>query len=204
MPIIEKLSLPKISFNSLEDAKKAAMKCQKCELHKTRTNIVFSQGNPKAKVMLIGEGPGQNEDESGIPFVGRAGKLLDKILETTGINREKDLYICNIVKCRPPNNRKPTSEEIECCSEYLLTQIKLVQPKFILLAGATAVKGILKTREGITKIRGNWYEDIYGAKAMPIFHPSYLLRNPSMEEGKPKWLMLQDMQIIKNSMEQLN
>lgn len=191
-------------FNSLEETKEEALKCQKCVLCKTRNNVVFSKGSPQAKVMIIGEGPGQHEDESGIPFVGRAGKLLDKILESQEIDKEKDVYICNIVKCRPPKNRVPTPEEMEACWEYLEAQIKFMAPKIILLTGSTAVRKILKVKLGITKIRGNWYEDIYGARAMPIYHPSYLLRNPSNEKGKPKWQMWQDIKEIRRYMDELD
>jgi DNA polymerase len=197
------INLPETTFESLEEAKDAAMKCSRCKLSQTRTNVVFAQGNPKASVMLIGEGPGQHEDESGIPFVGRAGKLLDQILESVDIKREEDLYICNIVKCRPPKNRKPETDEMEACQDYLAAQIRYVKPKIILLAGATAVQGILKTKQGITKIRGSWYENIYGAKAMPIFHPSYLLRNQSKAVGSPKWNMWQDIKEIKKEMDRL-
>lgn len=192
LPKTEKENTLTSNYKSLNDAKNSAMNCQNCILCKTRTNVVFSRGNPEAKVMIIGEGPGQHEDESGIPFVGRAGQLLDKILESQNIDIEKDVYICNIVKCRPPKNRVPTPEEMEACWEYLEAQIKYTAPKIILLTGSTAVRKLLKTTQGITKIRGSWYENIYGAKAMPIYHPSYLLRNPSKEPGKPKWQMWQD------------
>ncbi|MEW5820746.1 MAG: uracil-DNA glycosylase [Cyanobacteriota bacterium] len=201
LPKVEPPLLPETSFLSLEDAKEAAMNCKKCILAQSRTKVVFSQGNPEAKVMLIGEGPGQHEDESGIPFVGRAGQLLDKIFESVDIVRERDVYICNIVKCRPPKNRVPAPEEMDCCYDYLAAQIRYVNPKIILLAGSTAVKGILKTKQGITKIRGTWYENVFGAKAMPIFHPSYLLRNQSKQVGSPKWLMWQDIQEIKRQMD---
>lgn len=203
LPKIEKKVWPETSFNSLEEAKEAAMSCNKCILAKSRTKVVFAQGNPGASVMLIGEGPGRHEDESGIPFVGKAGQLLDKIFESVEINRERDVYICNIVKCRPPENRVPTPEEMNACWDYLAAQINFVKPQIILLAGSTAVKGILKTKQGITKIRGNWYEDIFGAKAMPIYHPSYLLRNQSKEVGSPKWQMWQDIKEIKKAMDTL-
>jgi DNA polymerase len=146
--------------------------------------------------MVVGEAPGQNEDETGLPFVGRAGQLLEKILQSVKINTEKDVYICNVNKCRPPNNRVPTNEEIEACKPYLLEQIRLVNPKIILLTGATAVKGLIGDKRGITKIRGTWME-WEGRLCMPIFHPSYLLRNPSREVGSPKWLMWQDIQAVR-------
>lgn len=207
LPVIKEIkkesTLPETTFKSLEEAREAAMGCQKCVLCKHRTKVVFERGNPLAKVMLIGEGPGQQEDEKGLPFVGKAGQLLDKILEAGNISREKDIYICNIVKCRPPENRVPAPDEMEACWDYLAAQIKYINPKIILLSGTTAVKGVLKAKEGITKIRGRWYDDVYGAKAMPIFHPSYLLRNQSNAEGSPKWLMWQDIKEIKAQIDQL-
>ena len=201
---VEKSQWPDTNYKTLEEAKQAAFNCHKCTLAPTRNNVVFAQGRPDAPIMLIGEGPGQHEDESGIPFVGRAGQLLDKIFNAVNFTRKEHIYITNIVKCRPPQNRVPTPEEMECCWEYLAAQIRYVQPKIILLCGSTAVKGILKTKQGITKIRGNWYENVYGAKAMPIFHPSYLLRNPSNEEGKPKFLMWQDIQEIRREFDSLS
>lgn len=188
---------------SLEALSQAAAECLRCPLGATRIRSVFADGNPHAQIMLIGEGPGQQEDESGIPFVGRAGQLLTQILSSVGIDRQKDIYICNTVKCRPPQNRKPEATEMEACFPYLGGQIQNVQPKIILLAGATAVQSILKTKEGITKIRGRWFETPYGAKAMPIFHPSYLLRNPSKAPGSPKWLMWQDIQTVRKEAEAL-
>lgn len=204
IPVSNKELTTETSFNNLEEAKKCALNCDRCELSKSRINVVFSQGRPEAKVMLIGEGPGQHEDESGIPFVGRAGQLLDKIFECVDISRENDVYICNIVKCRPPKNRVPTPEEMDACWDYLAAQIKYVQPKIILLAGSTAAKAILKTKLGITKIRGQWFENVLGAKAMPIYHPSYLLRNQSKAKGSPKWQMWQDIKEIKVQMDLLN
>ena len=187
----------------LDELAKLASVCTRCELSKTRTQAVFSDGNPKAQVMLIGEGPGQNEDETGVPFVGRAGQLLTQILESVGIDRKNDIYICNTVKCRPPQNRKPEAVEQAACLPYLEGQFYWVQPKIVLLAGATAVQDVLKTKTGITKIRGQWFDLPNGAKAMPIFHPSYLLRNPSKAEGSPKWLMWQDIKTIRAEMDRL-
>lgn len=181
-----------------------AAACTQCELSKGRTMSVFSDGNPYAKLMLIGEGPGQNEDETGVPFVGRAGQLLTQILTAVNIDRKKDIYICNVVKCRPPGNRAPELNEMETCMQYLQGQIDIIRPQLILLAGATAVKAVLKTKVGITKIRGQWFETpFHGAKAMPIFHPSYLLRNPSKEPGTPKWLMWQDIQEVRRTLDGL-
>lgn len=192
-----------VDMASLEKLARLAAVCTKCVLSHSRTHSVFSDGNPEASVMLIGEGPGQNEDETGIPFVGRAGQLLTQILSSVGIDRQNDIYICNVVKCRPPQNRKPQPEEMEACFPYLEGQIQAIRPKLILLAGATAVQDILKTKQGITKIRGQWFDTPFGAKAMPIFHPSYLLRNPSKQQGSPKWLMWQDMKTLKAEMDRL-
>jgi len=189
---------------SLEELACEAAACTRCVLSRTRIQAVFSDGSPQASVMLIGEGPGQQEDETGVPFVGRAGQLLTQILASVGIDRKRDIYICNTVKCRPPQNRKPEPEEMSACFPYLEGQIYWVKPKIILLAGATAVQDILKTKQGITKIRGQWFDTPFGgAKAMPIFHPSYLLRNPSKAPGSPKWHMWQDIKEVRRMMEEM-
>jgi DNA polymerase len=169
--------------------------CTRCGLHKSRTQTVFADGNPQARLMIIGEGPGQNEDETGIPFVGKAGQLLTKMLESVGLNRAEDTYIANIVKCRPPQNRTPTPEEMAACLTHLRAQINLVQPRLIVLAGGTAVKGLLGNIGGITKVRGTW-RTWQGIPCMPIFHPSYLLRNESRAVGSPKWETWQDLKAI--------
>lgn len=189
---------------SLDELAARASVCTRCDLQYSRTHAAFSDGNPKASLMLIGEGPGQQEDEQGVPFVGRAGQLLSKILDSVGIDRQNDIYICNTVKCRPPNNRKPEPWEMEACFPYLYGQIHWVRPKIILLCGATAVQDILKTKTGITKLRGRWFETpFFGAKAMPIFHPSYLLRNNVWREGSPKWLTYQDMLAVRKELDAL-
>ena len=177
----------------LENIKNVCAQCTNCKLCLGRTNVVFSDGNPDAQIMLIGEAPGANEDARGVPFVGRAGQLLDKFLEDAGISRKKDLYICNTVKCRPPENRVPTADEKNACRVYLEAQISLVRPKIILLCGMTAVQSMMETKLPISKIRGEWFDAPFGAKMMPIFHPSYLLRNHSIEEGSPRFFMLQDL-----------
>lgn len=153
--------------------------------------------------MIIGEGPGAKEDESGLPFVGRAGQMLSKILEKGNIDRQSETYICNIVKCRPPANRVPTVDEAAACRPYLEAQIDFVKPKLIILAGATAVAGVLRVKEPISKIRGKWFEYRNGAKVMPVFHPSYLLRNDSKEVGSPKWLMWQDIKEVRAALDAL-
>ena len=178
-----------------------AQNCRACQLCDDRTNVVFHSGNPNANLMIIGEGPGQQEDEQGVPFVGRAGQLLTKILESVEINRN-DIYIANTVKCRPPKNRTPFQEEMDACRDYLVRQIQMVQPKIICLLGSAAIKSVLGPTDTISKIRGQWItkpvdymsDELY---IMPMFHPSYLLRNPSKEKGAPKWLTWTDMKEVK-------
>src|SRR5574344_62141 len=173
----------------LAQVKEKCMKCEKCSLCKTRTNTVFSGGVPNSKLMLIGEAPGYYEDMKGEPFVGKAGQLLDKILECVGFSRKENIYICNTIKCRPPENRNPLPTEKEACREYLDAQLNILKPRIILLCGNVSVQSMMPTTQGITKLRGNFFEGPHGAKMFPIFHPSYLLRNASKEVGKPKWLM---------------
>ena len=165
---------------------------------------VFSGGIPHHKLMLIGEAPGYYEDQKGEPFVGKAGQLLDKIFASVGLSRQKDVYICNTLKCRPPDNRDPLPEEKTACREYLDAQIEILKPRIILLCGRVAVNSLLNTTQGITKLRGKWFEGPYMSKMMPIFHPSYLLRNDSREKGSPKWLMWQDIQEIKKVYSQMD
>ena len=181
----------------LNKIKSKCLSCQKCSLYKSRTNLVFSDGVITNKMMLIGEAPGFNEDQEGVPFVGRSGKLLDQIFESVGLNRKDNFYICNTIKCRPPQNRNPLPEEKLACREYLDAQISILKPKIIILCGAVAVSSMLDTKLGITKIRGQWFKGPFDSKMMPIFHPSYLLRNPTKEKGGPKWLMWQDVKEIK-------
>ncbi len=184
-------------FEELEKIKQKCLKCEKCSLCKTRTNIVFSDGIPNNKLVLVGEAPGYWEDQKGLPFVGKAGQLLDKIFECVGLSRKKDVYICNTIKCRPPENRNPLPEEKLACSEYLDAQLEILKPKIILICGSVALNSLLPDKGGITKVRGQWFDGIYGSKMMPIFHPSYLLRNDSREKGSPKWLTWQDIKEIK-------
>lgn len=184
-------------FEELEDIKNQCLNCNKCSLSKTRTNIVFSGGVPNSKLMLIGEAPGYWEDQKGEPFVGKAGQLLDKIFDCVGLSRKKDVYICNTIKCRPPENRNPLLEEKDACRDFLDAQINILKPKIILICGGVALNSMLPDKGGITKVRGKWFDGPYGSKMMPIFHPSYLLRNDSREKGSPKWLMWQDIKEIK-------
>ena len=188
----------------LEQTKDKCLHCTKCPLSKTRTNVVFSGGIPNHKMMLIGEAPGFYEDQQGEPFVGKAGQLLDKILASVGFSRKEHLYICNTLKCRPPENRDPLPEEETACREYLNAQIEILKPKIILLCGRIAAHAMLGTTQGITKIRGKWYEGPNFSKMMPIFHPSYLLRNDSREKGSPKWQMWQDIKEIRRVYDQMD
>lgn len=161
--------------------------CRKCPLHRTRTNTVPGQGNGKRpEVMFIGEAPGADEDEQGLAFVGRAGQLLTKMIEAMGYTRD-EVFIANIAKCRPPDNRPPTPEEMETCIPFLKQQIAVIQPKVIVALGATAVQGLIN-QTGISKLRGNWL-DYQGTPLMPTFHPAYLLRNPPAK--KEVWADLQ-------------
>lgn len=188
----------------LEQTKYKCLHCTKCPLSKTRTNVVFSGGVPNHKMMLIGEAPGFYEDQKGEPFVGKAGQLLDKILASVGFSRNEHLYICNTLKCRPPENRDPLPEEETACREYLNAQIEILKPKIILLCGRIAAHAMLGTTQGITRIRGKWYEGPNFSKMMPIYHPSYLLRNDSREKGSPKWQMWQDIQEIRRVYDQMD
>jgi DNA polymerase len=169
--------------------KNEAVHCQRCHLAKTRHNVVFGEGNLKAKLMFIGEAPGHEEDIQGRPFVGDAGELLTRIIESMGLERE-EAYICNILKCRPPQNRNPLPEEISVCIDYLYKQIEYIKPKIICGLGKFASHTLLNTNIPITKLRGNWHE-YKGIRFMPTYHPAYLLRNPS-----DKKLVWQDMKKI--------
>lgn len=180
--------------------------CRKCGLAETRTQVVVGHGPVPCNVMVIGEAPGEQEDLQGKPFVGKAGQLLSKIFDSVGIDRESQVYIANTVKCRPPKNRTPQLSEIDACKPYLIRQIQLVQPKLLLLLGSPSLKTVLEEPLSITRVRGSWYksyvdymdEPLY---IMPMFHPSYLLRNQSKEKGSPKWLTWQDMREVKSALD---
>ena len=161
--------------------------CTRCKLSGGRKTIVFGEGNPRAELVFVGEGPGEQEDIQGRPFVGKAGQLLDRMIEAIGLKRE-DVYICNVIKCRPPGNRNPEPDEIEQCSPFLYRQLDLIRPKVVVGLGKFAVQTLLQTDEGITRIRGK-FRPYRGAKLMPTFHPAYLLRNP--ESKREAWLDLQ-------------
>ena len=170
-----------------------------CNLSNSINKIVVSRGNPLAKLMIIGEAPGAKEEELGEPFVGRSGKLLDKLLQNAGININLDVYFCNVVKCRPPNNRRPTKTEIHENLPWLYQQIKLVDPHILILVGATSLEAILKIKSPISVLRGKWI-NWEGRLVMPVFHPSYLLRNPSKEKGTPMSFTQSDFSRIKKKL----
>ncbi len=151
--------------------------CTRCKLHKARTNIVFGVGSMKAELVFVGEGPGHDEDIKGEPFVGRAGKLLTQMIEAMGLRRE-DVYICNVVKCRPPENRLPEKDEVTTCSPFLFRQIDVIRPKVICCLGSCASQTLLQTTQGISRFRGEWF-DFRGSKLIATYHPAYLLRNPN-------------------------
>ena len=175
----------------------SALACNGCPLAPTRNQVVFGDGDPHSKLLFIGEAPGADEDKQGIPFVGKAGQLLTKIFDQVEIKRS-DIYITNIVKCRPPENRVPTAQEMIACNHFLQTQILLIDPALIILLGNAPTQWILKTNERISKIRGKWF-DWHGIAVMPMFHPSHLLRfaSPTQKEGSPKHLTWIDIQEIK-------
>ncbi|MHB8137650.1 MAG: uracil-DNA glycosylase [Smithellaceae bacterium] len=164
----------------MNDLGREVVSCERCSLAVTRKNIVFGDGNPSAKIVFVGEAPGADEDEQGLPFVGRAGQLLTNIIKAMGLER-KDVYICNILKCRPPGNRNPLPEEIHLCEPFLKKQLQIISPQIICALGTFAAKTLLKTETPISALRGRFhlYEEI---KLMPTYHPAYLLRNPSAKK----------------------
>jgi uracil-DNA glycosylase family 4 len=169
---------PLLDAKSLEDLRAEIGDCRRCKLCAGRTNIVYGVGNPHARLMFVGEGPGRDEDLQGEPFVGRAGQLLNDIVtKGMGLKRE-EVYIANVVKCRPPENRNPEPDEVAACEPFLKKQIDLVQPEIIVGLGKFAVQTLLQSKVPITKVRGNWHR-YHGIKLMPTFHPAYLLRNPA-------------------------
>lgn len=171
-------------------------------LAETGHNMVIFRGNPQADLMIIGEGPGANEDRIGKPFVGRSGKLLDKILVSVNFDTENDIYVANSVFRRPPNNRDPRADELAYYEPYLWEIIRLVDPKIIIVTGRYAMRVVLGERQGITRVRGNWYEKD-GRWIMPIFHPAYLLRNPRKTPGSPKSLMWRDIQEVRRKYDEI-
>jgi DNA polymerase len=180
----------------LEEIRREVEQCTLCPLAKSRTQTVFGEGNPDALIMFIGEAPGEDEDRSGRPFVGKAGQLLTKILLSVGIQRE-EVYIANMVKCRPPGNRTPTLEEVEACFPYLEAQIAIVNPSVIVTLGSVSTGYLLGTKEPMSKLRGQWFDWRGGKRIFPMFHPSFLLRHESRVPGSPKYLTWQDIQEVK-------
>jgi DNA polymerase len=165
--------------------------CKRCKLHERRTQIVFGVGDPHAKLVFVGEGPGADEDAQGIPFVGRAGQLLTQMIENTAKKEgipllRKDVYICNVVKCRPPENRTPEPDEMATCGPFLARQLEAIQPRAICVLGSTAVKALLQRKEGVTRMRGNWY-DWHSIPVMVTYHPSYLLRAYNQDAKREAW-----------------
>ncbi len=186
-----------ISDDSFEKIVSEIARCEKCELCKTRRFTVPGVGNPNARLVFIGEAPGADEDACGTPFVGRAGQHLDKILKAAGFEREK-VFICNILKCRPPENRNPTLEEMHHCTPFLRRQLNLIKPSLIACLGNVAIRFVIGAdTPGVTKIHGEWFNSIFGLPVMAMYHPSYLVRSGSRERGSPNWQMWQDIQKLK-------
>jgi uracil-DNA glycosylase family 4 len=181
LPVVNAPSLfeavDRIEGDSLERIREDLGECTRCRLHKQRNKIVFGAGNPRAELVFVGEGPGHDEDVQGMPFVGRAGKLLTQMIEAMGLTREQ-VYICNVVKCRPPENRKPEDDEVATCSPYLFRQLDVIAPKAVVCLGATAAQSLLKIKDSISRYRGQWF-DYRNTKLLVTYHPAYLLRNPN-------------------------
>jgi DNA polymerase len=188
---------PELSEGETLEAIRAELNdCRRCKLAPSRQNIVFGSGNPRAELMFVGEAPGADEDEQGLPFVGKAGQLLTRIIEAMDMRRD-EVYICNILKCRPPGNRNPEQDEIAACEAFLFRQIASVNPKVICALGAFGAQTLLRTSEPIGKLRGRLI-DYRGAKMMATFHPAYLLRNPY--EKRKVW---EDLQIVRDYLKSL-
>ncbi|MDE3135964.1 MAG: uracil-DNA glycosylase [Acidobacteriota bacterium] len=181
LPVIGATSLfdsaERIEGDTLERIREDIGECTRCKLHKSRSRIVFGDGNSRAKLVFVGEGPGQEEDRQGLPFVGRAGKLLTQMIEAMGLAR-KDVYICNVVKCRPPSNRTPENDETSTCQPFLERQLAVIRPKVIVCLGNVASQALLGGGEPMSRVRGKWFK-WRGAKLLPTYHPAYLLRNPN-------------------------
>lgn len=179
----------------LKEIERQVSNCIGCPLHVTRINTVFARGSSEAKLIIVGEGPGQSEDEQGIPFVGRSGNLLDSTLTSLGIDLERDIYICNIIKCRPPGNRRPTDEEVNSCLDFFEAQVKLVETQVMVALGNTAATNLINSTFGITKIRGKVFPlKRLNKVVIPTFHPSYILRNGG-EGSEMHKLFKQDLQL---------
>jgi uracil-DNA glycosylase family 4 len=171
---------------ALAAQEQALQGCPRCKLSKSRSTVVFGSGNPRARLVVIGEGPGEEEDRQGKPFVGPAGQLLTRMLASVGFDRERDCYICNVVKCRPERNRNPEPDEVAACRPFLMAQVDTIKPDLILALGNFAAQTLLGTREGIGKLRGKTYP--YGSMVLiPTFHPAFLLRNPGPQYRRMAW-----------------
>jgi uracil-DNA glycosylase family 4 len=170
-------AIDRVEGDTLERIREDLGECTRCRLHERRNKIVFGAGNSRAELVFVGEGPGHDEDVQGLPFVGRAGKLLTQMIEAMGLTREQ-VYICNVVKCRPPENRKPEDDEVATCSPYLYRQLDVIAPKAIVCLGGTAAQALLKTKDSISRFRGTWF-DFRNTKLLATYHPAYLLRNPA-------------------------
>jgi DNA polymerase len=184
------IALSRVPFPEPADALRAQETslrgCRRCKLCASRSTVVFGSGNPSARIMVIGEGPGEEEDRQGKPFVGRAGQLLTRMLASVGLDRERDCYIANVVKCRPERNRNPEPDEVAACSPFLMAQIDTIQPLVILALGNFAAQTLLGTREGISKLRGTCYA-YRSTVLVPTFHPAFLLRNPGPDYKRMAW-----------------
>jgi DNA polymerase len=199
----QEITLPRIPFPDPGDALAAQERdlqgCTRCKLSKSRTNIAFGSGNPRARLLVIGEGPGEEEDKQGKTFVGRAGQLLTRMLASVGFDRERDCYVANVVKCRPERNRNPEPDEVAACNPFLMAQIDTIEPQVVLTLGNFAAQTLLGTKEGITKLRGRAYQ--YRASILvPTFHPAFLLRNPGQEFKRMAW---DDLKLCRREYERL-
>lgn len=195
--------LPEIAGDTLEKIAAEISACDKCDLCKTRNKTVPGAGNPQARLVFIGEAPGAEEDASGIPFVGKAGQHLDKIITAAGFKRDQ-VFICNILKCRPPGNRDPQMPEMLACTPYLQRQLRLLNPSLIACLGNVAVKFVIgPDTPGITRVHGQWFTSIFGVPTMAMYHPSYLIRSESREKGSPNWQMWVDIQALKKRHDEL-
>jgi DNA polymerase len=194
-PVTHPVTIARDAAEALAGVRADLGDCTRCKLHsKGRTQIVFGVGNPEADLMFVGEAPGHDEDVQGIPFVGRAGQLLTKIIEAIGLTRD-DVYIANVIKCRPPQNRNPEQDEVDSCEPFLFRQIDIIQPKVIVALGTFAARALLRTLDPISRLRGRVYE-YRGARLVPTFHPAYLLRNPASK--REVW---EDMKLVKRLLE---
>ena len=183
-----------VSGESLDDVRSDLGECTRCKLHEGRTNLVFGIGNPNADLMFVGEAPGRDEDRQGEPFVGRDGQLLTKIIASIGLNRS-DVYIANVIKCRPPNNRNPEPDEVENCEPFLFRQVDVVRPRVVVALGAFAIRTLLSTAQPISTLRGQIF-DYCSAKLVPTFHPAFLLRSP--DRKRDVW---EDMKKVRDLLE---